>query len=296
MSHWGELWSLICALLWASAVILFRIAVRGIPAVEMSIFKNAFAFLLFALTLLFIPEFEESKSLPLKHVLWLMFSGCIGIAIGDTLFIYSLNILGAGRNAIISCLFSPFVMILSVLFLNESFSFFQGVGFILILCGILLAVYQKSTDILSTRDKIIGTLIGMVSIFCMATGMVTTKPLLTDASPVLVSCIRLFGGLLGVLFFAVVSGRMKRSIQVFQGELPWKFMFLGAFVGSYLALFAWIVGFKHTTASMASILNQTSVFFTLILAVPFLKERLSPLKAIGALLGFAGVTLILIHG
>lgn len=130
----------------------------------------------------------------------------------------------------------------------------------------------------------------------MATGMVTTKPLLSDASPVLVSCIRLSGGLLGVIMFTVATGRIKKSIQVFQGELPWKFMFLGAFVGSYLALFAWIVGFKHTSASIASILNQTSVFFTLLLAVPFLKERLSPFKAVGALLGFAGVTLILIHG
>jgi drug/metabolite transporter (DMT)-like permease len=296
MSYWGEMWSLICALFWASAVILFRIAVRGIPAIEMSIFKNAFALILFALTLAIVPAFDGQGSLPLKQVLWLMLSGCIGIAMGDTLFMYSLNILGAGRNAIISCLFSPFVMLLSFLFLNESFSIYQGLGFALILCGIILAVYQKPADALSNHDRFVGISVGVLSIFCMATGMVTTKPILTDASPVLVSCIRLSGGLLGVLIFAMTTGRIRKSILVFRGKLPWKFMFLGAFLGSYLALFAWIVGFKHTSASIASILNQTSVFFTLILAVPFLKERLSPMKTAGALLGFAGVTLILIYG
>lgn len=72
-------------------------------------------------------------------------------------------------------------------------------------------------------------------------------------------------------------------------------MFLGAFIGTYLALFTWIVGFKHTSASVASILNQTAVFFILILAVPILKERLSPMKVVGASLGFLGVTLILYH-
>ena len=122
----------------------------------------------------------------------------------------------------------------------------------------------------------------------MAVGMVSTKPILTDASPVTVSCIRLIGGTTGVLLFTVVSGRIYRSIQIFKGYLPWKAMILGAFIGSYLALFAWIVGFKYTTVSIASILNQTSVFFTLLLAAIFLKERLSSLKIAGAVLGFLG--------
>ena len=59
--------------------------------------------------------------------------------------------------------------------------------------------------------------------------------------------------------------------------------------------FAWIVGFKYTSVSVASILNQTSVFFTLILAAIFLKERLSSLKIAGAVLGFLGVTLIILN-
>jgi drug/metabolite transporter (DMT)-like permease len=295
MPYWGESWSLISAVLWAIAVVLFRLAVKGIPPIEMSLFKNTFALILFVATWLLFQGQEVEINLSTQDHLVLIFAGGIGIALGDTLFMYALNTLGAGRNAILSCLFSPFVIFLSILFLNEKFSIFQALGFLLILSGVLLAVYQKSSDSLSKRNRIIGTIVGISAVFCMASGMVITKPILNEAPPVYVSCFRLAGGVLGVALFAIVSGRIKTSIRIFKGPLPWKIMFLGAFIGTYLALFTWIVGFKHTSASVASILNQTAVFFILILAVPILKERLSPMKVVGASLGFLGVTLILYH-
>ncbi|MDA0350485.1 MAG: DMT family transporter [Verrucomicrobia bacterium] len=295
MPYWGESWSLISAVFWAIAVVLFRVAVKGIPPIEMSLFKNTFALILFIATWLLFQEQDVETNLSNKDLLVLVSAGGIGIALGDTLFMYALNILGAGRNAILSCLFSPFVILLSVLFLKEEFSVFQALGFILILSGILLAVYQKSSDIVSKRNRIVGTIVGIFAVFCMATGMVITKPILNEAPPAYVSCFRLAGGLLGVVLFTIASGRIRTSIRIFKGPLPWKIMLLGAFIGTYLALFTWIVGFKHTSTSVASILNQTSVFFIIILAVPILKERLSLMKIAGASLGFLGVTLILYH-
>jgi drug/metabolite transporter (DMT)-like permease len=262
MPYSGESWSLISALFWAIAVVLFRVAVKGIPAIELGLFKNTLALLLFALTWLIVPELEGSKSLTSRDVIQLFVSGFLGISLGDTLFLYSLKLLGAGRNAIISCLFSPFVILLSFIFLEEQFTFLQFLGFITILVGILLAVYQKPNADLSRNNLIKGTLVGIAAMFFMETGMVVTKPVLSDASPVSVACVRILGGVTGVFIFTIVSGRFKQSIQVYKSKLPWKAIIPGTFVGSYLALLTWIIGFKHTTASIASILNQTSVIFT----------------------------------
>lgn len=295
MPFWGETWSIICALFWASATILFRVAVRGIPAMELALFKNSFAMILFFLTWLAFPDLDAQGELSSRDIFILIVSGMLGIGVGDTLFLYSLKILGAGRNAILACLFSPFVILLSLLFLEERIGMLQLVGILIILIGILMAIYQKPQHALSKDQLIRGTLIGIVAVFFMAVGMVSTKPILTDASPITVSCIRLIGGTTGILLFTVFSGRVFHSIQVFKGHLPWKVMLIGAFAGSYLALFAWIVGFKYTSVSVASILNQTSVFFTLILAALFLKERLSLLKVAGAILGFFGVLLIILN-
>ncbi len=49
-------------------------------------------------------------------------------------------------------------------------------------------------------------------------------------------------------------------------------------------------GEKHITSALASILNGTMPFFTIILAHLFIKEeRLTPQKAVGVLIGFSGV-------
>ncbi|MCB1124728.1 MAG: DMT family transporter, partial [Verrucomicrobiae bacterium] len=210
-----------------------------------------------------------------------------------TLLLHALKLLGAGRNAILGCLFSPFVILFSFLFLGERFSLLQFAGFLVILTGIILAVYRKPEDTITREDLIKGTFIGVLSVLCMALGMVTTKPLIAGASPIAVSCVRLVGGVSGMLLYVVATGQLPKAIRIFRGKLPWPFMITGAFFGSFLAVFTWILGFKYTTASIASILNQTSVIFILLLAAIFLKERLNFLKVTGALLGFVGVALIL---
>jgi drug/metabolite transporter (DMT)-like permease len=64
----------------------------------------------------------------------------------------------------------------------------------------------------------------------------------------------------------------------------------------YFALLFWIAGFKYTYASLAAILNQTSVIFALILASVFLKERFTRRKLAAVVLAFAGVAIIAANG
>ncbi len=52
----------------------------------------------------------------------------------------------------------------------------------------------------------------------------------------------------------------------------------------------------YTTATNASLLINTSVFFIIFLGAAFLKERLTPFRIIGSLVGFAGVALLVSKG
>jgi drug/metabolite transporter (DMT)-like permease len=90
----------------------------------------------------------------------------------------------------------------------------------------------------------------------------------------------------------LVSGRFSRSVNVFRGPLPWVSIFMGSLLGTWLALIVWMAGFKYTQASTASILNQTSVIFIVILAAMFLREPIGWKKAAGSLLGFCGIAAI----
>jgi drug/metabolite transporter (DMT)-like permease len=133
-----------------------------------------------------------------------------------------------------------------------------------------------------------------LSMLFMAIGVVISKPLLADTSPIAVSAWRLLIGLLGGVVWVVISGRSSRSIAVFRGPLPWVSISMGSVLGAWLALMVWMAGFKYTEASTASILNQTSVIFIVILAAIFLREPVSWKKVGGILLGFAGIVVVFV--
>jgi uncharacterized membrane protein len=88
MSYWGEFWSLLCAFLWASAVVLFRIAVQSLPPLQMGLFKNALALVLCFITWLLWPDLDADASIDRRDVFLLIVSGVAGIALGDTLFLH----------------------------------------------------------------------------------------------------------------------------------------------------------------------------------------------------------------
>ena len=65
-------------------------------------------------------------------------------------------------------------------------------------------------------------------------------------------------------------------------------------LGTYLAYVFWVGGFKYADASIAAILNQTTVVFAIILATVIVKERLTRRKALAVLLAVVGV-LTVVH-
>jgi len=96
----GEFFSLSAAIVWATAVILFKKSGETVPPFALNLFRVAFSTVLCLLTL-FLVSGTSWHSAPLKDYLILFASGIIAIGISDTLFHMNLNIVGAGINAIV---------------------------------------------------------------------------------------------------------------------------------------------------------------------------------------------------
>ncbi|MGB7451172.1 MAG: DMT family transporter, partial [Lysobacterales bacterium] len=129
MMGWGELFALASALVWALAVILFRRSGETLPAFELNLFKNFFGLVLLVPTILLVdglklPDFTATE------LLLVFVSGLIGIAVADTWYLKALNMMGASRTGIVSSLFSPFVILLSAVFLGERLVPWQWLGFL----------------------------------------------------------------------------------------------------------------------------------------------------------------------
>jgi drug/metabolite transporter (DMT)-like permease len=229
---------------------------------------------------------------PLTDYLLLLASGVIGIGLADTLFFKSLNLIGAGLSAIVDCLYSPFVIGLSILFLEENMSGLQLVGVLLIISAILAISLQKNIKSISRRDFIWGILLGVFSIALMAIGIVMVKPLL-NRSPVLwVVMVRLLAGCISLGLIILFCSDCKKITASLMSFKNWRFMLPGSFLGAFLALILWIAGMKYTQASTASALNQTSSIFVFVLAAIFLKEPINRIRVIGIVLAFAGVIMV----
>ena len=140
---------------------------------------------------------------------------------------------------------------------------------------------------------IIGTIAGLLSVFCYATGQVVARSLLTgdETPPQVGSAITLFVGML--VLGAVSSRNLPKDIRAPRRALLWVVLAgLLASTGAFLSFFA----LSLAPVVLASPIFAISPLLTLFLAAALLRqvERITMRTFIGAFLVIAGVLLVIL--
>ena len=291
MPYLGETLALLTAAVWATAVIFFKKGGETVHPVALNILKTGMAAVLFIPTFWFFGE-SPFHAAPLSDYLLMLAGGVLGLALADTMFFMSLNLLGAGLTAIVSCLYSPFIIGLSILFLHETLSLFQAVGVALILTGVLTPAFETKETNITRRNLVVGMLWGAGSLAVMAASIVMVKPIL-DESPLVWCCeIRMLGGVLGLLAYLAIHPDRGNIMSSLKGA-GLRLSLIGSFLGGYLGLLLWVAGMKYTYASVASALIQTSNMFLFILAAFVLREPITRQRLVGIVMSGAGAVLVM---
>lgn len=292
LPHLGETLALASAVVWAVAVILFRTSGKDVHPIGLNLFKNLFALLLLAAVMpaLHKPLFPDAT---LTQTGLLLLSGFLGIAVSDTLFFMSLNILGASLAAIVDCFYSPFVIILSYVFLSERLNGWQLSGVLLIITAVLTVARKshRENGRISRKDFVRGIILGILAMLFVAIGIVLVKPMLSGVEIFWATGVRLVGGTLGVLAFLPLHPKRREVLRPLLDLSNWKTMIPASFLGSFLSLLFWMGGMKFAFVSVAAILNQMNTIFIFILAAVFLKEKATPWKIVAVVLAFIGALL-----
>jgi len=288
--HIGELFSVVAALVWSFAVILFRVSGRSVHPLALNLFKNLFGAALVVLTAA-VFGLSLAPALGARPYLMMAASGILGITISDTLFLASLNLLGASLSAIVDCLYSPFIIGLSLLFLGERMSALQIFGVALIISAVLTITQKKHERAIPRRDLMLGTGLGIVSMLTMAAGIVMIKPLLASVPLLWAVFMRLAGATASLAIVFALHPRRAELLRPLARVENWRTMAPAAFLGTYIGLQAWLAGMKYTFASIAAAVNQLSTIFVFILAALFLKERVTPWRTLAIGLAFLGAYL-----
>jgi drug/metabolite transporter (DMT)-like permease len=287
----GETLALTAAIVWAVAVILFKKSGETVHPIGLNLFKDVLAAVLFVPTL-WILEGYVFLPAPWQDYALLLASGALGIGIADTLFFMCLNRLGAGLTAIVDCLYSPFIIGLSMVWLGEILSWLQIMGVILIISAVLTATYSPRDGSITRRNLLLGVTYGVLAMALMALGIVVIKPLLNRSPLLWVTEVRLLGGVV-VLVLVLAFHRARRPILTSIYSAGGKvYTLTGSLIGGYLAMLVWLAGMKFTMVSTAAALNQTTNIFIFILAAIFLREKITVQKTVGIVLAVCGALLV----
>ncbi len=287
----GEFFSVACAACWAMAVILFRRSGESLPAFELNLFKNVLATGLMIPTVLLFHGFS-GPGYSGQEWLIVIVSGLLGIAVADTWYLRALNLLGASRTGVIGMLYSPFVILMSILFLSESLGVWQVLGLLLVLLGILLVVWRRNRQEISSRAFRSGAMLAIGSVFLMAVGILMVKPILETHEFMWTVGVRLAAGAVGMLLVVWLSRGWQRVWLHYRSPQPWATVVVASLLGSYISMIFWLAGYKLTQASVAAVLNETAAGFIVVFAWLFLGEEMNWRRVLGVTLASIGVMVI----
>lgn len=286
----GELLSLLCALLWAFAVICYRKAGDTINVNAMNLFKISLTLLLMIPTLYFT-EGLTPPNLSAQHWGLLLLSGFFGIMLADLFYLRALQLIGAGLTGLTGSLYSPFVVFLSFIYLSERLNSWQIMGMALVMVGVIVISYRKKS-LLIEHPPIRGFIYAALGVFFTALGIVMIKPVTQELPFFWIITIRTVGGIATMILFNLLIRQSINPLSILKSQGKY-WLLAGAILGQYLSTMVWVAGYKYTSASVASILNETASVFILILSWLILKEQMTPRKVIGALISISGVLVVL---
>jgi len=285
----GDLYAVITAVCWSSAVILFDISTKNFTALQLNVLKNFIGVTGFILTIVLfsipLPNFSQ------QDIITLALSGFLGILIADGLFLESLRRLGSGLSAVVSTIYTPTVFIIAFILFNETIDLHSYIGGVLVLGGITISVFQPPKTI-KKRDLYIGILFGIIANILTAYSVLIIKPIMKENSVIYVALYRFSIGFISGIIMNLVKSGTKTVIQKFKQGLTNYYVILGALLGTYLSVIFWLSGYKHTLAGRAAIYNQLSTVFIIILARIFLKEPLTSKKVLGVSLAIFGAIIV----
>lgn len=313
----GEFYSVFCAVLWAIAIVLFRKSGEQVAPVPLNLFKSSVALVLLLLGMLIAGISLTPAEQTTEDWVILLISGALGIGIADSVFFASLNRLGAGRSAIVDCLYSPFIILCSFIYLHEPTGPSLLIAMLLMTAAILVGTWQPAIPKIirkpqsfaegegqrtdspskgrecfaspSERRQIhYGVFLGIASMFLMAVGIVMAKPVLDRSGPWWATTVRMLGGITLLLIQASFKRHRHEVARCFRPGPLWKITLPASIIGGFLAMLFWIMGMKYTYTNVAGILNQSSTIFILVLATIFLKEPLTTRKVIAIAIGVTG--------
>jgi len=288
LPYLGESAALLTSLCWSLNSVCFMVAGRRVGSATVNLGR-----LLMAWGILLLVHLAVYGSLfPMQagsaRLGWLSASGLIGFALGDAVLFEAFVLIGARMAMLLMTLSPIFSALLAWLFLGQSLSPLKLSAMAVTLGGIAWVVWGGGEH--EEHPHLWrGMLLGIGGALGQSIGLVFSKfGLAGDFPPISANLIRVTAGVLALLLYFGVTGRLRGTLGALRDGRATAFIGLGAVTGPVLGVVLSLIAISKASMGVAATLMSLSPVILLPVSHFVFKEKVGGHAILGTLLALAG--------
>ena len=249
---------------WTYACSIWRTQTFIYKPIEINFLKNVIAFIIFSPVILFF-----NYSTDYKYYLILFLSGVIGIGLGDTFYLKSLNLIGTRKTLSIEALSPLIAAITGTLFIDDQLNINAWMG-IVIVTGALIKIIRKKSYLLNKDSKLVINnnsldkyLYALLSVFCAVIAALLSRFVLleSDLTPIFTTEMRLLGSI--IFLCSITKMKLKFFINNFDSKEKNQFL-ISVLMGTNIGIFLQQIVFQSLPLGIGWTLLSTSPIISLL--------------------------------
>lgn len=295
----GAAAALASSALWALSSVLLASQSGRMKPLLMSAVRSLTASLFLLAMLIAARSFDQFAEASTLTVLSMAASGVLGQALGDTLYINGLGILGVNRSFPITNSAYPFLtLLLAILLLGEELTWTLPIGGVMIVAGIVWIVLEQhaaDADNPVRVDIMRGVAFALAAAFAWSCATVLLRGQQGDLDAVGAANLRIPAASFAVWFTIAATGNRygeRPAVAITPRGIATVALagLIGTGVGSVLFIYA----VEDLGAARTAFVTTSAPLFALPMGFLFLSERLTPRILLGTAITIAGLWLVLL--
>lgn len=228
----------------------------------------------------------------------MVFSGFVGIFIGDTALFACLNMMGPRQSGLLFACHSVFSTVLGYLLFSEALTWMQFTGACLVFSGVTIAIFfgrkaQKNQQLEHVKGNIwLGIGLGLIAALCQSLGGIIAKPVMqTHIDPIAASAIRMTAAFSAHAVLRLSGISLAKATR----KMTWPIFSLAALngilamaIGMTFILYA----LQNGNVGMVALLSSTTPIMLLPLLWIYTKQRPNRFAWAGAVLAVLGTSIL----
>ncbi|HLO92184.1 MAG TPA: DMT family transporter [Lentimicrobium sp.] len=299
----GELAALATAIFWMITALAFESAGKKVGSLSVNIIRLSLAFIYLGIFSFFTRGVFLPEGANAHNWIWLSVSGLVGFVLGDLFLFQAYVVIGARISMLIMSLAPPIAAISGWLLMGETMNKQGLFGMALTFIGISIAILaRKKNDDPNTllrqsihfKYPLKGILLAFGGAAGQGIGLVLSRYGIQELNPFAATQIRVITGLVGFIIVISYVGFWPRVLSAVTNYAAMKRMGVGAFFGPFLGVSFSLLAVQHTTSGVASTIMSIVPVLIIAPSVIFMKEKITWIEVIGAVIAVAGVSLFFI--